>query len=44
MKGSKNVNDKTNRAALGGRYSAQFFETQFPDDYFSLRTLTHLSD
>ena len=38
------VNDKTNRAALGGRYSSQFFEREFPEDYFSLRTLTHLSD
>jgi hypothetical protein len=38
------VNDKTNRAALGGRYSSQFFESQWPEDYFSLRTLTHLSD
>jgi hypothetical protein len=38
------VNDKTNRAALGGRYSSQFFESKFPDDYFTLRTLTHLSD
>jgi Protein of unknown function (DUF1329) len=38
------VNDKTNRAALGGRYSAQFFEFKWPDDYFTLRTLTHLSD
>lgn len=38
------VNDKTNRAALGGRYSSQFIEHQYPDDYFSLRTLTHISD
>jgi hypothetical protein len=38
------VNDKTNRAALGGRYSSQFFEKAWPEDYFSLRTLTHLSD
>ena len=38
------VNDKTNRAALGGRYSSQFFESEWPEDYFSLRTLTHLSD
>src|SRR5215475_9222578 len=38
------VNDKTNRAALGGRYSSQFIEKQYPDDYFSLRTLTHISD
>lgn len=38
------VNDKTNRAALGGRYSAQFIERKFPEDYFSLRHLTHISD
>ncbi|MGH7787666.1 MAG: DUF1329 domain-containing protein, partial [Candidatus Binatia bacterium] len=38
------VNDKRNRAALGGRYSSQFFESQWPDNYFTLRTLTHLSD
>ena len=38
------VNDKTNRAALGGRYSSQFIEHKYPDDYFSLRTLTHISD
>jgi len=38
------VNDKTNRAGLGGRYSTQFFEKAWPEDYFSLRTLTHLSD
>jgi len=38
------VNDKTNRAALGGRYSSQFFERAWPENYFSLRTLTHLSD
>ncbi len=38
------VNDKTNRAALGGRYSSQFIERKYPDDYFSLRTLTHISD
>ena len=38
------VNDKTNRAALGGRYSSQFIERQYADDYFSLRTLTHISD
>ncbi len=38
------VNDKRNRAALGGRYSSQFFESKFGKDYFTLRTLTHLSD
>lgn len=38
------VNDKTNRAALGGRYSSQFIETKFEDDYFTLHHLTHMSD
>ena len=38
------VNDKTNRACLAGRYSSQFIEKDYPDDYFSLRTLTHISD
>ena len=38
------VNDKTNRAAIGGRYSSQFIEHNYPEDYFSLRTLTHISD
>ena len=38
------VNDKTNRAALGGRYSSQFIETKFDDDYFTLHHLTHMSD
>ncbi len=38
------VNDKTNRACLAGRYSTQFFERAYADDYFSLRTLTHISD
>ena len=38
------VNDKTNRACLAGRYSSQFIEREYPDDYFSLRTLTHISD
>ena len=28
---------------LGGVFT-QFFERQFPKDYFTLRTLTHLSD
>jgi hypothetical protein len=36
--------DKTNRACLAGRYSSQFIEHDYPDDYFSLRTLTHISD
>jgi len=38
------VNDKTNRAALGGRYSSQFIETKFDNDYFTLHRLTHMSD
>jgi hypothetical protein len=38
------VNDKTNRACLAGRYSSQFIERNYPEDYFSLRTLTHISD
>ncbi len=38
------VNDKTNRAALGGRYTSQFIETKFDDDYFTLHHLTHMSD
>jgi len=38
------VNDKTNRGALGGRYSEQFIEHDFPEDYFTLQTLTHMSD
>ena len=38
------VNDKTNRAGLGGRYMSQFIQTQFDDDYFTLHHLTHMSD
>ncbi len=38
------VNDKTNRSAIGGRYSSQFIETKFDDDYFTLHRLTHMSD
>ena len=38
------VNDKTNRAALGGRYSSQFIETKYDDDYFTLHHLTHMGD
>ena len=38
------VNDKTNRACLAGRYSAQFIETKFEDDYFTLHHLTHMGD
>lgn len=38
------VNDKTNRACLAGRYSSQFIERDFPNDYFTLHHLTHMSD
>jgi hypothetical protein len=38
------VNDKTNRAAIAGRYSSQFIETDFGDKHFSLSTLSRLSD
>jgi hypothetical protein len=38
------VNDKTNRAALGGRYDSQFVEKNFDPNYFSLRALSRLSD
>ncbi len=38
------VNDKTNRAALGGRYSSQFIERNFERDYFTLHRLTHMTD
>ena len=38
------VNDKTNRAALGGRYQSSFLEQSWDPAYFSLRTLTHMTD
>ncbi len=38
------VNDKTNRAALGGRYDSQFVEHAFEEGYFQLLTLTRMSD
>ena len=38
------VNDKTNRAALGGRFQNSFLEQQWDPAYFSLRTLTHMTD
>jgi uncharacterized protein DUF1329 len=38
------TNDKTNRACMAGRYSSQFIETHFEDDYFTLHHLTHMSD
>jgi hypothetical protein len=38
------VNDKTNRAALGGRYQSSFIERNWDPNYFSLRTLTRMTD
>jgi hypothetical protein len=38
------VNDKANRAGLGGRFLSQFIERNFDPAYFSLRTLTRLTD
>jgi hypothetical protein len=38
------VNDKTNRAAIGGRYTSQFIETHYPDNYFTLQHLSRISD
>jgi hypothetical protein len=38
------VNDKTDRAALGGRYQGQFIERNFDPGAFSLRALSRLSD
>ena len=38
------VNDKTNRACLAGRYSSQFLESKYDDDYFSLSHLSRMSD
>ena len=38
------VNDKTNRAALGGRYTTQFLESAYPERYFTLYTLSHMTD
>jgi len=38
------VNDKTNRAAIGGRYQSSFLEQNWDPSYFSLRTLTHMTD
>jgi hypothetical protein len=38
------VNDKTNRAALGGRFQSSFLEQHWDPSYFSLRTLTHMTD
>jgi hypothetical protein len=38
------VNDKTNRSCLAGRYSSQFIETKYADDYFTLSHLSRMSD
>jgi uncharacterized protein DUF1329 len=38
------VNDKTNRAALGGRFTSSFLEQKWDPSYFSLRTITHMTD
>jgi hypothetical protein len=38
------VNDKTNRAALGGRFQSSFLEQHWDPAYFSLRTITHMTD
>jgi Protein of unknown function (DUF1329) len=38
------VNDKINRAALGGRYQSSFIERNWDPAYFSLRTITHMTD
>jgi hypothetical protein len=38
------VNDKTNRAALGGRFQSSFLEQKWDDNYFSLRTISHMTD
>jgi hypothetical protein len=38
------VNDKTNRAALGGRYQSSFIEHAWDPKYFSIRTLTRFTD
>jgi len=38
------VNDKTNRAAIGGRPRDQFIEQRFNQDEFTLKAITHTSD
>ena len=38
------VNDKTDRAALGGRYASQFIDRNMDPSAFSLRALSRLSD
>jgi hypothetical protein len=38
------VNDKTNRAALGGRYQSSFLEQRWDPSYFSIRTIARMTD
>ena len=38
------VNDKTNRAAIGGRPQDQFIEQRFNPDEFTLKAISHTSD
>jgi uncharacterized protein DUF1329 len=38
------VNDKTNRAGLGGRYDKQFIENKFPENHFTLSHLSQMGD
>jgi hypothetical protein len=38
------TNDKINRAALGGRYQSSFIERNWDQSYFSLRTISHMTD
>ena len=38
------VNDKNNRAALGGRYETSFVERNWDPKYFSIRTITRFTD
>lgn len=38
------VNDKADRAALGGRYEKQFIEREFDASHFSIRALSRLAD
>jgi hypothetical protein len=38
------VNDKTNRAALGGRFQNSFLEQRWDPSYFSIRTIARMTD
>lgn len=38
------VNDKTNRAAIAGRYTSQFIENDFGDKHFTLSHLSRISE